>query len=62
MNEYYVKFKNGGFAYVYADGMHNENKEVVFTKEDEVTRKEVEVARYPLDNIQSIEENPTFGA
>ena len=55
MNEYYVRFQNGGFAYVYADSHAEQGNDIIFIKDGKV------VERYPKVDVRSIEKNPAFG-
>jgi hypothetical protein len=62
MNEYYVKFKNGGFAYVYADEQREKGEDYVFVRIDPKTKKETIIERYPKRDVKApIYRNPEFG-
>lgn len=61
-NEYYVKLKNGGFEYIYADEQSEEGEDYVFTSIDPRTQEKVIVARWPKKDVKApIYRNPTFG-
>lgn len=59
MNEYYIKFKGGGFSYVYADEMVEEKRDYVFYKND-TSHGRVVAARYNKNDVEKIVTNPTF--
>lgn len=60
MNEYYIKFKNGGFSYTYADWYEDNGRDYVFIKNDE-SKGRVVVERWPKQTVQSIEKNKFMG-
>lgn len=62
MNEYYIKFKGGGFSYTYAESYEDDGRDYNFIRHDTKNGKTIKVIveRWPKKDVEKIVTNPTF--